>query len=530
MKLTTLQERCLASFFKIELLVGDFVGNEEISRLFSSLCDVFLVNEEDREELFSLTRLDEVSAIKCESDYNLHKRIQEFLRLSHGERPSIETIVANIKGRAITALKESGYNAILDATKPATYSFLTNASQCGIIEAMRSLGIMQVLGLFTGEDKASGLRLLNRCAKWNDPDAILAMLAYDEGSRAQNISRLYSVSNGTPFEAILDTAREKYGFTRVAPSNEAELIEQAIGLNIVKPQIYSPQVARIAYSEILDEGDKTRLVLNNKNIVGEVNDLPLALKKVPLVLNSDTLGGLLDRESEKNSVIQSILYASETNTLSPCIVTNDDFVALDYMETIAAAFPDANIIDIDARALGRSDFNLDKNHVLVRDIDESKRNLVLIVLRGVADFAVVELLSRFLKDTARDDFRLVMPGITLNLESVLPICICDTACLKYIKHLCDCIEASPIEEGEFDSLIDKLLLRKSIEYGISELSIEKDAKDALNEAYKSFMEIAIALDKLIYSFKGKGADKVITREMVEQLSKIAKDKRTKLGF
>ncbi len=530
MKLTTLQERCLASFFKIELLIGDFVGNEEISRLFASMCDIFFVDEQERDDLFALTKLDTVSAIKCESDYNLHKRIQEFLRLSNGDKGNLETIVANIKGRAITALKEAGYNAILDATKPATYSFLTNASQCGIIEAMRCLGIMQVLGLFTGEDKESGLRLINRCAKWNDPDAILAMLAYDEDTRAQNISRLYSVSNGTPFEAIFESAKLFYGFTNVAPSNEAELIEQAIGLNIVKPQIYSPQVSRIAYSEILDEGDKIRLVLNNKNIVGEVNDLPLALKRVPLVAKCDTLGGLLERDTEKNSVIQSILYASETNALSPCIVTNDDFVALDYMETIAHAFPDANIIDIDARALGRNDFNLDKNHVLVRDIDEGKKNLVLIVLRGVADFGVVELLSRFLKDTNRDDFRLVMPGITLNLSSVLPICICDTACLKYIRHLCDCIDASAIEESEKDALIDKLLLRKSIEYGISDLSIEKEAKDSLKEGFKTFMEVALALDKLIYSFKGKGSGKVITKQMVDQLVQSVKDKRTKLGF
>lgn len=530
MKLTTLQERCLASYFKIELLIGDFVSAQECTDLFASMCDIFLIPEGEREKLFALTRLDTVSAIRCESDYNLHKRIQEFLRLSSGDKGNIETVVANIKGRAITTLKEVGYNAILDATKPATYSFLTNASQCGIIEAMRSLGIMQVLGLFTGEDKASGLRLINRCAKWNDPDAILAMLAYDEDSREENISRLYSVSNGTPFEVVFDIAKKVYGFDRVEPSSETELIEKAIGLNIVKSQVYSPQVSRIVYSKILDEGDKMRLVLNNKNILAEVNDLPLALKNIPLVALTDKVGGLLDRDAEKASVIQSILYASETNALSPCIVTNDDFVAQDYFEVISEAFPEANIIDIDARALGRGDFNPDKNHVLVREIDENKRNIMLIVLRGVADFGAVELLSRFLKDTVRDDFRLSVPAVTLNLAWVLPVVICDTACVKYVRHLCDCIETAPIDEEEIDALIDKLLLRKSIEYAVADISIEKEAKDALKQAFKSFIEIAIALDKLIYSFKGKGKEKIITQKMVEALSKSAKDNRSRLGF
>lgn len=527
--ITTLQERCLASFFKLQLLVGGFVSREELMRVFDASCDIFLIPQNERESLWTISQADEIQTIRCESDYNLYKRIQEYLRLSGEEIDTAQEMVANIRGRAIMTLKEANYNVVLDSTKPATYSFLTNASQCGMIEAMKALGLLQILGVFTAKAENSGLRLMNRCAKWNDPDAILTMLAYDEESREVNMSRLLSVSNGTPFESIVESAKEAYGFTSVKMSGESELIEQAIGLNIIKSQVYYPQVSRIVYSEILEHSDKIRLVLNNKNIVAEMNDLPLALKRVPLVATDTPDGGMLEREAERENVVQSILYASETNALCPCLVTDDAFVAQDYIEMITKSFPEANVIDIEASALKQSDFNADKNHFFVRDLVEDKRNLILFVIKGKANQAVAELLSKYLRDTDRDDFRLAMPGITLNLSSVLPVCICDTECLKYIKPFCDCIELSALTESEIGSLIDKLIARRKIDYQITELTLEDDARRALIEGFKSFSSLVSALDKLIYSFKGKGSGKVITEKMVQALIQNA-DKRTKLGF
>ena len=529
MKLTTLQERCLASFFKLQLLVGNFVSSEEIMRVFDACCDIFMISAEERESLWNLSQKEEIQSIKCESDYNLYKRIQEYLRLSGEKYDTVEAMVADIRGRAIIALKEATYNVVLDSTKPATFAFLTNATQCGSIEAMKALGTLQILGVFTTKAVSSGLRLINRCAKWNDEDAILTMLAYDEESRETNMARLYSVSNGTPFESVVEVAKQQYGISSVGVSDESELVEQAIGLNVIKRQFYSPQVARIVYSEILDYADKVRLVLNNKNLVAEVNDLPLALKKIPLEARGEAYIDLLERDAERENVIQSILYASETNALCPCLVTDDTFIMQDYLNVIAGSFPDANIIDIDANALKQSDFNLDKNHFFVRDLAEDKKNLILFIMRGKANLAFAEVVSKYLRDTDRDDFRLASPGVTLNLSSVLPICICDSECLKYVKSYCDCIDLAPLTDDEINALIDKVLARRKVEYAIAELTLEDGAKRALIDGFKSFTQLIAALDKLIYSFKGKGSGKVITEKMVQKLVQ-STEKRAKLGF
>lgn len=526
MKLTTLQERCLAIYFRLDLLVGDFITDEENNTILSTLSGVFLLTEEQKRELLELTQLDTIKAIKCESDYKLNKRIQEYLRLSGSKTNPTEGAVADIRGRAISALKEAGYSYVLDSTKPATYTFLTNNSQCGSIEAMRALGMLQLLGIFTPRDEFSGIRLLNRCAKWNDPDAILALLYFNQ-EREVNISRLYSVSNGTPFEIIFTTAKDAYGFDKVEPSSRTELIEQAIGLNIVASHSYSPHLARIVYSDIIEECDKIRLVLNNKAILGEINDLPLALKRIPLSATAP-VGGVLKRDSEREGIIGSIVYSSEASALCPCIVTNDEFVAEDYAEMISKTFADANVIDVDARVLRSNDFSLDKNNVFVRDIDESRANIMLFIIRNVSDYVLIDLLSRFLKDTSRDDFRLSHPSITLNLSSVIPVCICDTTALKQIKHLCDCIEVKPISKDESEELIDALLEKRSVEYKVSGLTIADDAKALLISGFKCFADTANALDKLIYSFKGK-KNGVITLEMVKRIAD-STSKGSRLGF
>ncbi len=525
-KLTILEERFLTSYFEFELLIADFISKEERSKLFCELSRIYLIDDKRRSELFDLCQSDGVISVSSESDYNLQKRLNDFKRLNGITRNRDEAYFIDIKGRAITLLKQMGYNSILDATKPATFSFLANTCQFGVIGSMRILGTLQILGIFTDKDERSGKALIKKCARWNDADSILTMLMYEEQNRKEYISMLYSVSDSTPFEVLFDNARVFYGFDRVRKHKPTDLIESAIGLGIVKRDIYSPQVVRIAYSEVLSDGDKTKLILNNQNLIAQINDLPLSLNNEELELCDNTIS-MLQRENERQAVIQSVMYSAMRGALCPCLVTNDEFVSNDYITMLDSAFENVNVIKIDARELNGNDFSLDKNNVLIRSLCEDKRNIILLVLRSGADINMVELLARFLKESTRASFHLASPGISLDLSSVLTVCVCDSGMLSYIKQACDIIQLSPISSDEASRIIDKIIAQRSLEYGIENLAIEDSAKRALIEKFGSFNDTSRALDKIIYSYKGKSSEGLITLDSIERFI----DSRSrKLGF
>ena len=502
-KLSILEERFLTSYFQFELLVGDFISRDEKIELFCSLAKIYLIGEARRAELFDLCSTANVCAIECESDYNLHKRLCELKRFNGQASDADEGYIIDIKGRAITLLSQNGYNSVLDATKPATFSFLVNSSQGGSIASMRILGTLQLLGIFADKDERAGKSLIRRASRWNDADSILTMLCYEPKNRAEYISMLYSVSDGTPFEALFECARTFYGFERVPKHKEVDLVERAIGLGFVKAGVYSPQVVRIAYSNTLSHSDKVKLVLNNQNLIGETNDLPLALCNEPLNVYYGA-SAMLNRPQERESVIQGIAYSERARALSACFVSNDDFVINDYIRAIEDSFEDANIIKINSLELEHNDFTPDKSHILVRSLVEDKRNIVILVLRDGTDSAVAEQLSRFLKVSSRRAFHLMRPSVCLDLSLVLPVCICDSNMLRYVRSLCDVSHLAPISRDEASLILDALLVEKASEYKIDSISIDDDAREAIISRFRSFDESAMVLDKIIYSLKGTG--------------------------
>ena len=104
-KLTTLEERFLTSYFQIEMLVGKFISDEENDRLFASLADIYLIASERRAELSALKELDAVKSIGSNYEYNLHRRIVTFNRLTNYQSCSEDELyVCDIKGRSATTI------------------------------------------------------------------------------------------------------------------------------------------------------------------------------------------------------------------------------------------------------------------------------------------------------------------------------------------------------------------------------------------------------------------------------------------
>ncbi len=530
-KLTTLEERFLTSYFQIEMLVGKFISDEENDRLFASLADIFLIASERRAELSALKELGAVKSIGSNYEYNLHRRIVTFNRLTNYQSYSEDELyVCDIKGRSATMLEELGFNFVLDTTSPAVVRFLTNTAGQGVVLSMRILGTLQALGIFVTRNERAGLKLLTKASKWNDPDAMLTLLCHDIESRENSISMLRSVSEGTPFETIYSVAKSHYGFGEVERHFETELVMSALALHnkSLRPEIYSPQIARIAYSEVLTPVDKKRLVLNNIELVGEANSLPIGLKRYELSLSESPAPIVLERQSEANDIIQGVMYSAQTdNSLSPCIVANDDFVAGQCQSLIANAFPDANVVSIDVQELYGNDLNSDKNNIIVRSLSESKRNILLLVMRGRADARIIEVVSKFLRAPERREFRLSVPSVTLDLSSVVTVCITDAQNHKLVKPFCDNIEVANMTREEKESAIYKILAERARAYGIEGLEITPEAKDALLNRIDSFTMTESILDRLAYSCKSRNGERVID---LERASKLIESRAGKLGF
>lgn len=532
MKLTTLEERFLASFFSYDVLIGDFVSESEREALFMSLSKIFMLPEQSARELYPIASAKQIREIDSRTNYELHKRLQAYKKLQgRAQEKTDYSFIADIKGRALTSLIEKGYSPVLDATKPATFSYLANSAQCGSISSLRITGTLQILGIFLQKNGEAGMRNIIKTAKWNDPDGILTALCFNESERRTNMERLYTVTLDTPFSSILDAAKEAYGIKNLKKSRESSIIKRAFGLGIIKDDTYAPQFARIVYSPILKETDKVRLILNNQSLVSETNDLPLSLKALPLIPQKEAEdGSILCRRAELDKIIGSIVYASETNALSPCIVTNDDFAARDYINSIKRVFSDANVVEIDVGKLLDKDLSLDKNHILVRNVIEDQKNIFIFIMRGHASAAVIDYLKGFLKDTDRSCFRLSMPSISLDLRSVLPVCVCDSTCIKAVRHLCDCIDVPKVRAEEMPDMIERLIDAVALEYGVEDMQIEPEAKSLLIKKYSSFSDIELALDKIIYSFKGVKTKTLITLSHVEEFSGASDTVASKLGF
>lgn len=513
-----LTETFLYEYFLNDAILGAFYDREY---LFYRLADIFCIPEKEISELFYETESSAVKGVSSEGDFNRYKRIRQYNELIGNEQDYSETenLLIAIKGDAIITATKYGMKATEESTETLVVKSLTGGAQIGNVIALRMLGILQCEGIVVAKDKLGGIGNLKKAVQWGDIPATLVMLKYSETNKAEIFKMLNSAVKDTPYEFMTFIAEDKYGASADEEfSEEVLLIKQAVSVNKLKQDVYDPMYARLIYSEAIGIKDKEKILFSeNKEMLSETCDLPLRLKFADIAVNEAAIEKLpINRENERKSVVQG-LYGSDIRALDMfrpiCLCSDSEYVLETYISAVCEALKSTNIDRIEVGELREYDFEPTKNNVFIRGLNERKNNAYILVFSGEVSDAAIELTKTVLRSDKRRKFRLHHPAITLDLSSVLPICVCDKENAKKLKNFVELIELAPVQTEEKPSIINDILEKKKWIYAISELTVSNEVVDKLRSLSVETADRII--DKVIRENRRKGKTLELDIDMVK---------------
>ncbi|MDE7454013.1 MAG: hypothetical protein K2N22_06365, partial [Clostridia bacterium] len=436
-----------------------------------------------------------------------------------------------IKGNAILAAQNQNLAIDADASGNVVYTQISSAATCGLVSALRIMGILQCEGIFLSKNMKAGIKNLLKAANWNDCVGTLALLHYRKESRQFNMARLRREVADSPFAELYEAAAKKYGGAGDMDIDEVRLLNKAFNSGVLKREVYDPKYARILNSMALYFKDKEKtLFTQSKELVGVIGDLPLKLthEKTVAVDVSAVKNNALKRENEATQVARALNNCDlrQLPAYRPlCLCCDSDYVLNMYASAIAVKSANTHVEIIDVAELNEYDFEPTPNNIFIRSINEDKDNRFLLYFTGETAAAKIDLMKSILLSGRRAKFHLNNPNVTLNLSAVLPICFCDESNAKLLKPYCDVIELSEVTAEEMPSAIKDILASKEKVYGLKSIRLDGEAL----QMFKGY-DIDTAeklIDAAVRARREKGAAITLSRDT---LQKYSPDNRPVIGF
>ncbi|MGN0812252.1 MAG: hypothetical protein ACI4MQ_01925 [Candidatus Coproplasma sp.] len=478
-----LTETFLFEYFLADAMLGEFYDRE---RLFTILGEIFCLPQGQTDGLFRLTESEAVGEIKTEEGYKRYKRIKQYNRLvgnEQGYTEDEEQLIA-IKGNAIMTAAKYGITAGRESTQTQVVKTLMGGAENGNTLALRITGILKCEGILVAREREGGVNQLIKAMQWGDVTAALAMFAYSDRDKTELLKILNASVRNTPYVFLPQIIAERYGVSAEGCDEEVALIRRAINANKLNKDTYDPMYARIIFSDAIGIKDKKEILFSeNREAISETCDLPLRLKYADMAVDERAIAGMfLNRQKEIDGVLCG-LYGSDLRSLDSfrpiCLCSDSDYVLDRYVEAIERALPSTHIERIAVGELRDFDFEPTKNNVFVRCLNEKKNNAYILVLKGEISEREIELTRALLKSENRRKFRLYQPTVTLDLSSVLPICVCDRENAKKLKNLVEIVELAPLKAAEKPEAIYEVVERKRTDYNIEEVTVAGDVTERL---------------------------------------------------
>jgi len=295
-------------------------------------------------------------------------------------------------------------------------------------------------------------------------------------------------------------------------------LKKGIEAGRVNKYIFDPVVARVVFSEVIDDEAKEALIFSaSRSHVSDACELPLSLSYAnPLEADRDTLmARTFGRKEEVDRMMRNLsnvdLRTSEVYT--PLCLCSDSKATRDYYyNAIKEAFKNANVARVKP-PLFDSDFQSDKNHVFLRNLVEKKANVLVFFIEGQMDRGVFDTFVKFLNGEERRRFRVNNLALSLDLGSVLPICICEKSFQRSLAEYTDQILIAPLDAKEKPEMINKVYDQYCVLYGIEKGAIAEDVMKELSSM--EFDRIDATLRKLLLDHRATLSGKEITTELVK---------------
>lgn len=507
-------------FLKNKLLYTYFTADATLpkacdrEKTFFALCGLF--GETDGQNLYARCSSDRVGEIDTANKYFLHLRLKTLYPENYTNAGEEEII--SVKGSALVEVKELKLNVPF-GNETEDISHLLIGANTGVIPAVLIYGFMLCEGLGVAPNPVCGLKYLKKAAAWNCAEANIMCLKYDGANAKEYLDRLYTVLALSPYSDTAESLAINYG---VKPQTEcrAELLQKLFARGLAKRGQYDFRTARMLYCEGLGISSKRKMLYSgHKDLIAAVSGLPLNLKKSTDAKYSISLPFKREREAAAiEHTVNGAEHIYDDGYRPLCISCDENYVLDAYRKAIKNSVRGANVVDIDVDAAQH--LEADKNNTVITALKDKSFNILLLRFVGEIHPAKIAAACAFLKSAQRRYYKLDL-GVTLNLQSVLPICFCDGQNAEALKKYCTLLNVPPLSAEERRVVFNGLLKDSRLSGG--KASIEREAMEKLCSLNTD--KAAEALEKAL-RLRGKGK---ITLKNIEEFIEDSRGKRV-LGF
>ncbi len=480
-----LTEIMLHTYFLAEAVVGRFCGDKRA--LFGVFARIFLLPEEERERLFGLVRRDEIQELKSEQLYMQLRRLRQFFAMRGEQREEDpETVrLLDIKGSALS-LAERYKLPLTEPVQAVACENLLAVAEGGCVPFLVILGALLGEGIVMGKDPARGLQNIRKAAEWNSIEGLFAGLAYDPDDRSRYLVPLSGLLKRLGHDETARRVESVYGKADPDGGCGYLLLEKAFAQGIVRRDLYSKAHARLIYSTAVDEKDKEAVILSpNKELFAEASALPLKLSFTDAPFDPAPLIAVrpyLSRETEDVAArIENFDLRGIDGYCPVCLSSESVYMTERYAAAVRRAFPSARVERVEVSDMTEYDLEPTQNNLFVRGCAEDKFNVYLMFFRGEIHERVFDAAKNFLKSAKRRRFRLVRPGVSIDLSPVLPVCFCDAEWEKRLEGLCDVVRIAPLSKEEKSWLPAEIFREKQSVYGANSVAMAAVAPAVLSE-------------------------------------------------
>jgi len=510
-------ESFLFEYFLYNTILGAYTDRKS---MFYCLGDLWAVEKDAVDELFLISENENVQDISTANQYMRYRRIKQYNEMvgKEGICSEKENAMIAIKGDAIKIISQYGMQSTSETTQAVMYKTLLRSAQSGNIVALRILGIIQCEGIMGEMELKAGLDNLDKAARWWDITSILAILKYQSQDRKKTMEMLKSSTKDSIYEYLLDVTEDKYNVGAEHYNEEILLLRKAFDAKKAKADIYNAMYARLVFSPVISIKDKEKMLFSErKDLLSEACDLPLHLMGGSILINHLAFDKMkINRKEEIENVKMSLANSDlrTTNSYRPlCLCSDSNYVLDEYISAMVNALEGTNIERYDVSDLREYDFEPTKSNVFLRSLSEHKPNVLLLVYKGEINERAIDLTKSMIRTSMRAKFRLTQPTVTMNLSSVLPICICDKHNAKNLQGIVDMIHLAPLNTSEKDSALRDMVAIKARNYNMQVASVEESALKKLEGLSMENAEKLI--DKVIREQRTSAKELNLTSELIK---------------
>lgn len=483
-----LMEPLLTQFFLIDAVCQGFIDPAKREETFCELARVFGVpmNDETR-AYFAAAVSPQFHTITDNASYERLCRTIEFARHSgqEVELTAMDRVILAQKREALT-IKEELFGKSKTLTVDLIADTLLTKSMNGNVDAMVTLAYMECHGLCLRQDAENAVKRIRLCAKWNHLFGNLMGIAYDKRRRAAYYNTLYTVLRSSHQREVFEYLCRVGGYKKPCEKQTvARIIDRAFGLGIIRRDVYDPLFAKVAFSPLISDEDKKKMLLSKKqDAIPSLSDIPFDVERdTPFTFDGAKLDKMPLCRTEETEQVLCGLYPAVSNRpelYRPLLLSgNDQYVSSMYATAVKAGFAAHNpVIEVDAGNLTLQDFVGAKEHFILRGLSETGCSHTVFLVKHCEELGEREQeeLVKLLDYEYRRRFNLVEPTVSLDLSDVLVVLFAakTTPSVRRLAQECEVVRTAPISEAEKRTVIDRTFRTRACSFGMEAVTLEEE--------------------------------------------------------